>query len=215
MYFRFVLGRLQTLARHPPSLILKPEPLYSPQSKNIADISQSAGAHLSVLTTFHLLRTHPTFTLPGGLLLHFGAYDLTRLPSVYAMPLAPVLPLTSFTRFADTFLPGTSAAQRKHADISPLYEDLGKFRVAGGGSRLPTALFTCGTQDPLIDDSVLMAARWGMAGGRQVLRVFPGAVHGFLGLGGGYEQAGRGLMETGMFIGEGVERMGGRSEEKL
>jgi acetyl esterase len=45
---------------------------------------------------------------------------------------------------------------------------------------MPPALFTVGTLDPLLDDSLFMAARWRAAGNEAVLRVFPESIHGFL-----------------------------------
>ena len=45
--------------------------------------------------------------------------------------------------------------------------------------KLPPALFTVGTEDPLLDDSVVMATKWCMAGGKGVLKVYPGSPHGF------------------------------------
>ncbi|KAK6601304.1 esterase/lipase/thioesterase [Botrytis cinerea] len=50
-----------------------------------------------------------------------------------------------------------SDEQKKHPLVSPYYEDLEIFR-----GRLPSALFTCGTEDPLLDDSVTMATKWMM-----------------------------------------------------
>eukprot|EP00966_Prymnesium_polylepis_P218159 5049233-Prymnesium_polylepis.1 len=41
---------------------------------------------------------------------------------------------------------------------------------------MPPALFTVGTDDPLLDDSLFMAARWAAAGSE--LAVFPGGAHG-------------------------------------
>ena len=55
-------------------------------------------------------------------------------------------------------------------DISPLQADL---------SGLPTALFTIGTRDPLLDDSLFMAGRWSAAGNRAELDIWPGAPHVF------------------------------------
>lgn len=55
-------------------------------------------------------------------------------------------------------------------DISPLYADL---------RDLPPALFTVGTLDPLLDDSVQMAARWQAAGNSRELRIWPDGIHGF------------------------------------
>lgn len=128
------------------------------------------------MTAFHLLRTRNDFSLPGGgLLLHFGCYDLSLLPSAHTLPHAPVLPLETMKRFIAAFAPSRSSQDLKSPDISPLYEDLEKFR-----GRLPAALFTCGTADPLLDDTVLMSARWGIAGGQVVTKFYGGAVHGFI-----------------------------------
>ena len=57
-----------------------------------------------------------------------------------------------------------------HPDVSPLYADL---------AQMPPALFTIGTLDPLLDDSLFMHARWIAAGNIGALAVFPGAIHGF------------------------------------
>lgn len=46
-------------------------------------------------------------------------------------------------------------------------------------SQLPPALFTCGTSDPLLDDSVMMSTKWAMSGAESVLKIYPGAPHGF------------------------------------
>ena len=46
--------------------------------------------------------------------------------------------------------------------------------------KLPPALFTVGTEDPLLDDSVLMSAKWAMSGAESILKVYPGAPHGFI-----------------------------------
>ncbi|MGO4884061.1 MAG: alpha/beta hydrolase [Bryobacteraceae bacterium] len=58
----------------------------------------------------------------------------------------------------------------RHPDISPLYADL---------KGLPPALFTVGTRDGLLDDSLFMYARYIVAGNRAELAVYPGGAHGF------------------------------------
>jgi len=67
------------------------------------------------------------------------------------------------------------AVTRRSPEVSPFYADLSGFR-----GRLPPALFTCGTEDPLLDDSVMMGTKWMAAGGEAVVRIFTGAPHGFI-----------------------------------
>lgn len=73
--------------------------------------------------------------------------------------------------FYEQFLPGTSAEERRHPDISPLYADL---------CGLAPARFVVGTQDPLLDDTLFMASRWQAAGNDTSLEVIAEAAHGFL-----------------------------------
>jgi acetyl esterase/lipase len=55
-------------------------------------------------------------------------------------------------------------------DISPLYADL---------FGLPPAIFTIGTLDPLMDDTLFMYMRWLAAGNKAELAVYPGGIHVF------------------------------------
>lgn len=63
-------------------------------------------------------------------------------------------------------------AQLRHPSVSPFYHGL-------QGLHLPPAMFTCGTEDCLLDDTVMMAARWQMNGGTAVVRILPGAPHAY------------------------------------
>jgi acetyl esterase/lipase len=87
----------------------------------------------------------------------------------------PVIPPKTSQMFQDAFLPNMSLLEMKSPSVSPYYEDLAPFR-----GRLPSAFFTSGTEDPLLDDSVMMGTRWLMAGGEAYIKIYTGAPHGFL-----------------------------------
>jgi len=141
---------------------------------------ESAGAHLSILTALHLKRseTHSAFNLKG-LLLHFGVYDLSGLPQLFNFnPSRPLLiDKANVEPQLAAFCPNFSASQLKDPTISPLYANL---TGPGLGAGLPPALFTVGTQDPLLDDTVFMGVKWMMAGAEAVVKVYPGASHSYL-----------------------------------
>lgn len=63
----------------------------------------------------------------------------------------------------------------KHPAASPMYR-----RLDDIGERLPPALFLCGTADPMLDNTILMSARWQMAGGSATVKFVAGAPHAFV-----------------------------------
>ncbi len=71
------------------------------------------------------------------------------------------------------FTPGMSPQERRDPDVSPLYADL---------HDLPPAIFTVGTDDHLVDDTLFMAARWELAGNQAELLVYPESPHGCIGM---------------------------------
>ncbi|KAK3673647.1 hypothetical protein LTR78_006552 [Recurvomyces mirabilis] len=133
----------------------------------------SAGAHLSVVTTYHLLKSRPDFAFKG-LVLNFGAYDLSGfLPQAWLFKLPLVLDVEIMQKYIEAYLPNTTPEQRRDPMISPVFADLNSMK-------LPSALFVVGTLDCLLDDSVFMSAKWRMSGAESLLKVFPGAPHGFV-----------------------------------
>jgi acetyl esterase/lipase len=130
---------------------------------------ESAGANLSVVTLLRLGEQAAAFRAAQ---LTFGAYDLSMTPSQRQWgELNLVLSTPIMAWFYEQFLPGMSAEERRHPDISPLYADL---------RGLPPARFVVGTQDPLLDDTLFMASRWQAAGNDTSLEVIAEAAHGFL-----------------------------------
>lgn len=129
----------------------------------------SAGGQLSAVTLLRMRDRHGFSGFAGANLI-FGCYDLTMTPSHARFDRKLVLSLSLDNWFFDQFVP--DKAKRRDPDISPLYADL---------HGLPPALFTVGTEDPLLDDSLFMYARWLAAGNRAELAIYPGGAHGFTG----------------------------------
>ena len=128
---------------------------------------ESAGAHLSVVTMLRLRDRHGLTPFRAANLV-YGAYDLGLTPSVRRWgPRNLILSTPIIEQFTDWFVP---PALRAEPDVSPLHADL---------RGLPPALFSIGTLDPLLDDSLFMAARWRAAGNRAELAVYPGGIHAF------------------------------------
>jgi acetyl esterase/lipase len=129
---------------------------------------ESAGAHAAALTLLRLRDRHGLRPFAGANLV-YGAYDLSMTPSQQRWGTRDLILSTPILHwFSDLFVP--DRARRREPDVSPLYADL-----AG----LPPALFTVGTLDPLLDDSLFMHARWLAAGNRAELALYAGGIHGF------------------------------------
>ncbi len=129
---------------------------------------ESAGGHLAAVT---ILRMRDRYGYTGfrGANLVYGAFDLSMTPSQRAFGNRRlVLRTIDMQQFYNAFLP--AVMDRRVPDISPLYADL---------TGLCPALFTVGTQDALLDDTLFMYSRWIAAGNPAELAIFPGGAHGF------------------------------------
>ncbi|HEY6584742.1 MAG TPA: alpha/beta hydrolase [Gaiellaceae bacterium] len=132
---------------------------------------ESAGAHLSATTLLRLRDRHGVTGAFQGANLVYGVYDLSMTPSSRNWgDNFLILSSPSMYWFGTCFTGERTLEELTDPDLSPLYAEL---------HDLPPALFTVGTLDPLLDDSLFMSARWQAAGNEAEIRVYPEAVHGF------------------------------------
>ena len=128
---------------------------------------ESAGANLSAVTLLRMRDRHD-FRGFGGAALSYGVYDMSMTPSVRRWGDKYLILNTKIIEwFHENYVKGGNVLD---PDLSPLYADL---------SGLPPALFTIGTMDPLIDDTLFMHMRWLAAGNPAELAVYPGGIHAF------------------------------------
>lgn len=131
---------------------------------------ESAGANLAAVTAVRLRDRPNGIAPPAGYALVYGSYDLSMTPSQrrFGDPTGS-MGTTLLGWFYDQY---ATPERRRDPEISPLYADL-----AGLGP----AIFVVGTEDPLLDDSLFMHARWIAAGNPSEIVVAPGGLHGFNG----------------------------------
>ncbi|MEQ8281474.1 MAG: alpha/beta hydrolase [Parvibaculum sp.] len=130
---------------------------------------ESAGGHLSAVTILRMRDRHGYTGFKGANLV-FGAFDMSMTPSQRAFGNERLILRTlDIQKFGDAFMP--PHVDRRDPDVSPLYADL---------KGLCPALFTVGTRDALLDDSLFMYTRWIAAGNEAELGIYPGGAHGFV-----------------------------------
>jgi acetyl esterase/lipase len=128
---------------------------------------ESAGAHLAMTSALRLRDRHG-FTGFAGMVAVYGFFDLGLTPSARNWGDRLLVMNTDLCRwFADSYANGADVSQ---PDLSPLNADL-----AG----MPPALLVVGTNDPLLDDSLLMASRLTASGSGVDMHIATGAAHGF------------------------------------
>jgi len=129
---------------------------------------ESAGGHLAAATTIRMRDRHG-YTGFAGVNLISGVFDLSMTPSLRLWGDRNLIISTPIMAwYIERYVP--SETLRCDPDISPLYAAL---------QDLCPALFSVGTLDPLLDDSLFMHARWSASGNPSMLNVYPGATHGF------------------------------------
>jgi acetyl esterase len=129
---------------------------------------ESAGGHLSAVTILRMRDRHGYAGFRGANLV-YGVFDLGMTPSQRVFGNTRlVLRTIDMQQFYNAFLPAVT--ERQTPDISPLFAGL---------KGLCPALFSVGTADALLDDTLFMHARWVAAGNAAELAIYPGGAHGF------------------------------------
>lgn len=145
-------------------------------TKHLIVAGESAGAYLAALT---LLRVRDQLGADAlaqvlGAQLVFGIFDWSQTPSQRGQRASSgpdLLDPAGSSFYADAYLPGLTAEERRDPAISPLFADL---------HGLPPSMLAVGTADHLLDDTLLFATRLTAAGGDVELWVGPDLPHGFL-----------------------------------
>lgn len=129
---------------------------------------ESAGAHLSALTLIRLRDKASTCPFHAAILTA-GVYDLGQSPSARNWGEERlILNTRDMQMFATAYLHG--GEDKRDPAISPLFARL---------NGLPPTLFSVGTKDLLLDDTLQMATLWHAANGNAELDVAPGGCHVF------------------------------------
>jgi acetyl esterase/lipase len=129
---------------------------------------ESAGATMTAATLLRMRDRHG-YTGFRAANLTYGNFDSSMTPSQTLTPEKAILVgKKSIEKFSEAYLP--KGVNPRDPDVSPLYAD-----VKG----LAPALFTVGTLDPLLDDTLFLYMRWIAAGNEAELAIYPGAPHAF------------------------------------
>jgi len=129
---------------------------------------ESAGATLAAATMLRMRDRHG-YTGFRAANLSYGNFDSSMTPSQRLAPDKGILVgKISIKKFCEAYLP--KGVDPRDPDVSALYADL---------KNLPRAIFTIGTIDPLLDDTLFLYARWIAAGNEAELAIYPGAPHAF------------------------------------
>lgn len=129
---------------------------------------ESAGGTLAAATLLRMRDRHG-YTGFRAANLSYGNFDTSMTPSQTLAPEPGLLvSKTHIHRFTEAYLP--KGVDPRNPDVSPLWARL---------ESMPPALFTVGTLDPLLDDSLFLYSRWIAAGNEAELAIYPGAPHAF------------------------------------
>jgi acetyl esterase/lipase len=129
---------------------------------------ESAGATLAAATLLRMRDRH-SYTGFRAANLSYGNFDTSMTPSQTLVPERGLLVgKLNIKKFTEAYLP--KGVDPRDPDLSPLWARLEK---------MPPVIFSVGTLDPLLDDSLFLYSRWIAAGNEAELAIYPGAPHAF------------------------------------
>jgi acetyl esterase/lipase len=134
---------------------------------------ESAGAYLAAAVLIRVRDELRAVDRVLGANLVYGVYDWGRSPSQRGLRPSDgpdLLDPEGIRLGAEWYLPNRTDDERRDPSISPAFADL---------CGLPPALMSVGTADHLLDDTLVLAARWAAAGNGIDLFVAPDLPHGF------------------------------------
>jgi acetyl esterase/lipase len=134
---------------------------------------ESAGGYMAAAVLLRIRDELGAADRVDGANLVYGVHDWGRPPSqrgIRPTDVVDILDPAGIVFFGDCYLPGMTDDERRAPEISPAFADL---------SGLPPALMSVGTADHLLDDTLILAARWAAAGNEVDLFVGPDLPHGF------------------------------------
>jgi acetyl esterase/lipase len=135
---------------------------------------ESAGGYMAAAVLLRMRDELGAADRVDGANLVFGVMDWGLSPSQRGLRGSDGLDMLTpegIEMFGQCYLPGLSLDERRDPAISPAFADL---------RGLPPALFSVGSADHLLDDTLFMAPRWVAAGNEAELFVAPDMPHGFM-----------------------------------
>lgn len=130
---------------------------------------ESAGANLAVASMLKIRDTDGYDDWAGANLV-YGSYMPSGTPSVRLWGTEGLVLDQEIIEWFGTHYIGDATIDPVDPYFAPLFGDV---------RDLGSALFTVGTADPLLDDSLFMAARWAAGGNDTELHIAPGGIHAF------------------------------------
>jgi acetyl esterase len=135
---------------------------------------ESAGGYFAALVLLRIRDELGAIDRITAANLVYGVFDLSSTPSGQGIRPSEVKDVLGDgdDYVIHAYIPGMTRMDARRPDVSPMWAHL---------HDMPPALFTVGSADHLLDDSLFMSRRWEAYGNEAELAVYPDCIHGFNG----------------------------------